>query len=113
MRPLRAMTATAPGIFFAWISSWNAFPIRPSRSLESPTSSGRAVGSASAHDRELKRMVETTSTPRIRRMKPPAPNFQSGDVSRRLQLEKVRVAAVALQELLVRAQLLDAAVAQH
>src|SRR5207245_573780 len=69
MRPLRATTATAPGNFFAWISPWRILPIRPSRSAERPTSSGRAEGSACAHTKEKETDSETTRTPRNRRMR--------------------------------------------
>src|SRR5690242_759780 len=48
MRPLRATTATAPGSRFALISACSTWPMRASRSAESPTSCGRADGSACA-----------------------------------------------------------------
>src|SRR3954469_11306677 len=58
----------APGNFFAWISACRTLPILPSRSLESPTSSGFAVGSCCAQATETERDAETTRRTSNRRM---------------------------------------------
>ena len=60
MRPLRATSATAPGIFPASISPRSARLTRSSRSDESPTSSGLAVGRPWAQTIPLRKTTLTS-----------------------------------------------------